>query len=181
MFVAHSRCLSALALLLASPVALAEPEVVRGADYVSPPVAPTSLTVDMQRLPPAPEWKPGDPIKSIPRLLFGNPNAPVPTPVNPVFGPDPLVALQQAFQPRQPRAFGTPIINQNVLSGTAQPNDPTGDIGTLQFVAAINGPGGGQFAVYDKVTGQQTVAPTLMESLGSGGACASIVAKTKPR
>ncbi len=169
----HQLRLSALALLLASPVALAEPEVVRGADYVSPPITPTTLTVDMQRLPPAPEWKPGDPIKSIPRLLFGDPNAPVPVPVNPVVGTDPLVALQQAFTPRQPRAFGTPIINQNVLNSTAQPNDPTGDIGTLQFVAAINGSGGGQFAVYDKVTGQQTVAPTLMESLGSGGACAS--------
>ena len=151
----------------------ADSEVIRGAEYVSPPSVPTFKTVDMRTLPPAPEWKPGDPIKSIPRLMHGGPVS-VQPPMNPVFGHDPLVQNQINFVPtRSPRAFGSTIINQNVLSGTAQPNDPTGDIGTLQFVAAINGPGGGQFAAYDKATGTQVVAPTLMEGLGSGGVCAS--------
>jgi subtilisin-like proprotein convertase family protein len=170
----QSLSASVVAVFLALPMlAGADPVVVRGAEWVSPPSVPAVKTVDMQRLPPAPEWKPGDPIKSIPRLMFGDPNTPVPVPVNPVFGHDALVERQINFRSRLPTAFGTPIVNQNVLSGTAQPNDPTGDIGTHQFVAAINGPGGGQFAAYDKVTGAQVVAPTLMESLGSGGLCAA--------
>ncbi len=165
---------SVVAVFLALPMlASGESVVVRGAEWVSPPSVPSVKTVDMQRLPPAPEWKPGDPIKSIPRLFFGDPNAPTPVPVNPVFGHDALVERQINYRSRLPDAFGTPILNQNVLSGTAQPNDPTGDIGTHQFVAAINGPGGGQFAAYDKLTGAVVVAPTLMESLGTGGLCAA--------
>jgi hypothetical protein len=148
------------------------PVVTQGADWVSPPSVPTVKTVDMRSLPPAPGWKPGDPIKSIPRLSYGPPADPNPVPVNPVFGHDPLVDLQQRFVGRQTRALSAPIINQNVLNSTAQPNDPTGDIGPLQFVAAINGTGGGQFAVYNKTTGAQVVAPTLMENLSTtAGIC----------
>jgi subtilisin-like proprotein convertase family protein len=166
-------CGVAVLFLLAAVQSLPAAEVIRGAEWVSPPSVPAVKTVDMQRLPPAPEWKPGDPIKSIPRLLFGDPNAPTPIPLNPVSGHDLLVDRQVNFRAPVPSAFGVPILNQNVLSGTAQPNDPTGDIGTHQFVAAINGPGGGQFAAYDKITGAVVVAPTLMESLGSGGLCAA--------
>jgi hypothetical protein len=144
-----------------------------GAEWVSAPVTPTTKTVDMQALPPAPEWQPGDPIVEIPRQFYGDPKAPIPVPANPVAGSDPLAARQREAGARTGGGFGTPVLNFNVLQGTAQPNDPTGDIGTLQYVAAINGPGGGQFAVYDKVTGNQVVAPTLMEGLGTGGVCAS--------
>jgi subtilisin-like proprotein convertase family protein len=162
-------------LLLASMPALAAAEVavVRGAEWVSPPSMPDVKTVDMRRLPPAPEWKPGDPIRSIPRLFFGDPNAPVPVPRNPVFGHDALVDHQVNFRAPVPAAFGTPTFNQNVISSTAQPNDPTGDIGTHQFVAAINGSSGSDFAVYDKVTGAIVVPRTTIQSLGSGGLCAA--------
>lgn len=166
-------CAMALPVAIALPAsAVANKVISQGAEWVSPPSEPSTKTVDMRNLPPAPGWKPGDPIKSIPRLMHET-LGPAPVPVNPVFGHDPLVDLQQAFVPRSTRVFTTPIINQNVLNSTAQPNDPTGDIGPNQFVAAINGPGGGQFAAYDKVTGAQVIAPTLMETLGSGGICAS--------
>ena len=163
----------ALACMMATPLMAAAPDVIQGAEYVSPPSVPTFKTVDMLRLPPAPKWKPGDPIDSGSRLHAGNPDAPVPVPRNPVWGHDSLVQKQWDFVPaRDNRALGTTIINQNVLTSTRWPNDPTGDIGTLQFVAAINGQSG-QYAVYDKVSGAQVVAPTLMASLGSGGACAN--------
>lgn len=149
-------------------------KVVQGAEWVSPPSLPVTVTVDMQRLTPAPTWKPGDPLKEIPRLFFGDPNRPVPVPANPVYGDDPLVAKQQAYGSRQNRAFGTPLVNIDVVSSAAvSPNDPTGDIGPQQFVASVNGPTGALFAAYNKTTGAQVVAPTLMETLGTGAPCNS--------
>ncbi len=153
------------------------PAVTRGAEWVSAPVSPTRLTVDMRLLPRVPAWKPGDPIVEIPRQFFGDPNAPIPVPVNPTATTDPLVELQRSHQPAttQGGGFSTPLVNINVLGSGAQPNDPTGDIGTLQFVAAINGSGGGNLAVYNKATGAQVIGPTLISSLNNtgGGACAS--------
>jgi subtilisin-like proprotein convertase family protein len=167
-------CLAGIAGVVAASSAL---PVTTGADWVSPPVQPDRLTVDMQRLPLAPQWRPGDPLIEIPRRFHGDPNAPTPVPVNPTWGDDPLAARQQAFDAAVrgglPPSFSTPLVNIDVLASAASPNDPTGDIGTHQFVAAINGPGGGQFAAYDKATGAVVVPPTLMESLGTGGACAA--------
>ncbi len=151
--------------------------VTRGAEWVSAPVSPTRLTVDMRLLPRVPAWKPGDPIVEIPRQFYGDPNAPVPVPVNKTAATDPLVDQQRSYQPSAPQGggFTTPLVNINVLGSGAQPNDPTGDIGTLQFVAAINGTGGGNLAVYNKSTGAQVIGPTLISSLNNtgGGACAS--------
>jgi hypothetical protein len=145
----------------------------RGADWVSAPSVPTQLTVDMRMLPLAPVWKPGDPVVEIPRRFHGDPRPAFPTPVNPTFGDDPLVGLQRAYDTlRGGGSFTTPLLNQDVLASTASPNDPTGDIGSAQFVAATNGPGGGQFAAYNKTTGAVVVPPTLMDGLGSGGICA---------
>ncbi len=150
------------------------PVVAQGADWVSPAVVPDSVTVDMRNLPAAPVWRPGDPIIEIPRRFYGDPTAPTPVPAFAPTGGDPLAARQQSYRgDRGGSAFGTPLLNFDVLASTASPNDPTGDVGTHQFVAAINGPGGGQFAVYNKATGAVVVPPTLMETLGSGGTCAA--------
>lgn len=150
------------------------PIVARGADWVSPAVVPDTLTVDMRNLPRVPAWRPGDPIIEIPRLFHGDPNAPTPVPAFAPTGGDPLVERQQAATSRGgSSAFNTPLLNIEVLASTASPNDPTGDVGTQQFVAAINGPGGGQFAAYSKATGAAVIPPTLIETLGSGGACAA--------
>lgn len=150
------------------------PVVAQGAEWVSPAVVPDTITLDMRTLPRVPAWRPGDPIIEIPRLFHGDPNAPTPVPAFAPTGGDPLVARQQAEGPgRSTLAFNTPLVNVDVLASAASPNDPTGDVGTHQFVAAINGPGGGQFAAYNKATGAVVVPPTLMETLGSGGACAS--------
>jgi hypothetical protein len=173
--VALRRCMGLLLVAAGAAHAGDEgPVVAQGAEWVSPAVVPDTVTVDMQNLPRAPAWRPGDPIIEIPRLFHGDPNAPTPVPAFAPTGGDPLVARQQAEGPgRSTLAFNTPLVNVDVLASAASPNDPTGDVGTHQFVAAINGPGGGQFAAYNKATGAVVVPPTLMETLGSGGACAA--------
>jgi hypothetical protein len=150
--------------------------VVTGAQWVSPPVTPDFKSVDMRTLPSVRPWKPGDPLVEIPRQFYGDPNTPVPRPVFPTFGEDPLVALQQAYDRARapsPTAFTTPVQTFEGVRSTASPNDPTGDVGTLQFVMAINGAGGSQVGVYDKATGAQVGSAFAMSSLGSGGLCAS--------
>lgn len=172
--VAQGLLSAVLSLAACAAMAAEPPAVVRGADWVSAPAQPTVLTVQMRNLPPVPAWRPGDPIREIPRRSNRDPNAPVPTPVNPTWGDDPLAAAQRFMMPRSPRAFSVPLVNLDVLSNPAiSPNDPTGDIGPAHFVASINSSGGSQFAVYNKTTGATLVAPTLMDGLGSGGACAA--------
>lgn len=166
------------AAILTMPVANAaeadSPPVQQGASWVSEPIMPTFKTVDMAALPRAPEWRPGDPIIEIPRGFEGDVSRPAPEPANPVFGED-VLALKQRNHPIAggSRAFGTPVQNFNAIaSPSVSPNDPTGDIGPLQFVASINSSGGAIFAVYNKATGALISGPTTMESLGSGGPCA---------
>lgn len=144
-----------------------------GAEWVSPAEMPSFRTVDIRTLPGVPGWKPGDPLVEIPRQLWDG-HLQTPTPVNPVFGEDPLARLQREYdrsRSGETRAFNTPIQNFNGIRTTASPNDPTGDVGTLQFVMSINGSGGSQVAVYDKATGTQIGSNFSMASLGSGGAC----------
>ncbi|MFO1495430.1 MAG: proprotein convertase P-domain-containing protein [Lysobacterales bacterium] len=166
---------SAVLAIPALAFAAAEPVTVkRGAEWVSAPSVPDSITVDMRQLPAAPSWKPGDGIREIPRRLKGDPNAPAPIPANPVFGDDPLAAQQRAYDRRSPDAFGTPLVNKDIIASAAvSPNDPTGDIGTLQVVTSINSASGAQFAIYDKVTGNQVGTSALMETLAAGGSCAA--------
>ncbi len=150
-------------------------QVRQGAEWVSPPTVPSVLTVDMRQLPAAPEWKPGDPLVEIPRQFYGDRHAPTPVPVNPVAGHDLLADLQQAFDRTQglSRNFTVPLRSFDGIRSTASPNDPTGDVGTQQFVMSINGAGGSQVAVYDKNSGAQVGNNFTMASLGSGGLCAT--------
>jgi hypothetical protein len=146
----------------------------RGAEWVSAPSYPATSRVNISELPAARPWKPGDPLIEVPRQFYGDMNAPTPIPANPVFGDDPLAARQRAFRaPEGGGNFGTPIRNIEGIRTTASPNDPTGDIGTLQFVMAINASGGSQVAVYDKATGNQVGPNFTMASLVAGGTCAT--------
>jgi hypothetical protein len=172
------------AICIALPVAAASRDTTRadgvsvrqGAEWVSAPSYPATNVVRIQDLPAARPWKPGDPLIEVPRQFYGDMNAPTPVPANPVIlGDDPLAARQRAF--RAPEGggagFGVPIRSIEGIRTTASPNDPTGDIGPLQFVMAINASGGSQVAVYDKVTGAQVGPNFTMASLVAGGTCAT--------
>ena len=148
-----------------------------GADWVSPAVRPETFFLDARTRPVVPEWKPGDPIKEIPRLFNGDPEALNlrAKPVNPVPQGDLLVELQRAFGPGAgSRAFTTPLVNQDAqgFSGVSPP-DPTGDVGGGFYVQSINGSSGATYVIHNTLDGSIAAGPFNMEGLGSGGACAS--------
>lgn len=170
------------ALLAASNAFGAEPAppVSRGADYVSPPVAPERFFLDARTRPPIPAWKPGDPVREIPRQFHGEEELQKhpPAAVNPVLqGIDVLVELQRRFDAgRAPRGggFTTPLFNADGqdFAGVFPP-DSTGDVGGGYYVEVINGGGGATYTIYDTTTGALAAGPFNMDELGSGGSCAS--------
>jgi hypothetical protein len=121
-------------------------------------VQPELLSVDVRNDPVGREWRPGDPIREIPRRHWDDPAvlaAQQREPVNPPQA-DPLVALQQALDdvaPQRGAGFSTPLQNFEGAPGTTLPPDPTGDIGTTQYVQAVNASGGSRIRVYNKETG----------------------------
>ncbi|MDZ3824581.1 MAG: hypothetical protein U0S76_13345, partial [Pseudoxanthomonas sp.] len=121
-------------------------------------VYPEVLTIDVHNDPVGLEWQPGDPVREIPRqhwadprVLSANEKLPVNTPQA-----DPLVARQQAYDAANgPRGggFTVPEFNFDGAPGTTFPPDPTGDVGTTQYVQAVNASGGTRVRVYNKTTG----------------------------
>jgi len=164
---------SALALATAAPYSYAQtapskdPTQSQATDPLHEParteflgvVEPEILNIDVRNDPVGSEWRPGDPIREIPRRHWDDPavhaaqqREPVNTPK-----PDPLVALQQALDglPQQRGVgFTTPLQNYEGAPGTTFPPDPTGDIGTTQYVQAVNASGGSRIRVYNKETGE---------------------------
>lgn len=158
-----------LCFLLSMPAVLAQTEVLVGAEAY-PPVTPVVRQVDLRDLPTVDAWRPGDPIKEIPRRRTSNPTPPA----KPIPGQmDPLLEAQEAVQTRPtPESFrGTVNFNGQGFSGV-NPPDTTGDVSPAHYIQAINGGGGATFVVYDKSSGAVLAGPTAMESLGSGN-CAS--------
>lgn len=178
-FRALSRALS-LVLLSASFGASAKEastDVPVGVTFVSEAVAPSFKQVDVRQLPAAPLWQPGDPIREIPKR-FESPLDPTPRPVNPVLaGEDRLATLQRQFlgsRGPQGSGFDTPLLNFLSIGNTGvQPSDVNGDVGKDHFINSVNGGGGALIAIYDKLTGAQIGATFSLETLGSGGPCAS--------
>lgn len=149
-----------------------------GADWVSPPSQPESFFLDARTRPIVPTWKPGDPIREIPRLFEGDMRVVNmrPDPVNPVpAGPDILSELQLAFGAgATSRAFTTPLVNleAQAFSGVSPP-DPSGDVGGGFYVQSINGSGGATYVIYNTLDGSVAAGPFNMDGLASGGVCAS--------
>lgn len=147
-----------------------------GADYVSPPSIPDVFYLDARTRPIVAAWKPGDPVREIPRLLHGDKERQnVPThPVNAPEG-DPLVKLQNLFgSGLQERTFTTPLVDVEGQGYTGVfPPDPSGDVGGGYYVQSINSSGGAVFTIYNTADGSVAAGPFNMDGLGSGGACAT--------
>ncbi len=152
--------------------------VSRGADYVSPPSIPDRFFLDARTQPIVPAWRPGDPIREVPRRFHGeedlqrNP----PAPANPVTaGMDVLVELQRAFGAGiEGGGFTTPLVNKDgqTFNGVFPP-DSTGDVGGGYYIETINGAGGTSIVIYNTADGSVAAGPFSMASLGSGGPCAN--------
>ncbi len=146
------------------------PPVVRGAEVVET-VVPFRVDVDLRDLPRVPAWRPGDPIKEIPRRFYprGDEGGPR-EPVNPTGTTrDPLLDRQASAPQGVDRVITTPDLNMDGqgFSGV-NPPDTVGDVGTSYYIQMINDSGGAKFTVYDKNTGAVVAGPTSLDSLGSG-------------
>ncbi|QTD52063.1 pre-peptidase C-terminal domain-containing protein [Sulfidibacter corallicola] len=142
-----------------------EVQVVRD-PWVSDPVEPFVINVDLRDLPIQPLWRPGDPIKEIPRR---HNTKPLDT-SKPQQRRDPLLDLQSAAETDIfNEAFSTTQLNFDGqgYSGV-NPPDTVGDVGMQYYIQSINSGGGATFVVYDKDTGQQVAGPFNMDSFGSG-------------
>lgn len=140
--------------------------VLEGAEELEASV-PTVFNGDLRDLPREREWKPGDPIKEIPRRHHRPPRI-TPPPAAPQV--DPLLAQQD----RVPlRALAPPILNFAGQGFTGvNPPDTVGDIGLNHYIQSINSSGGAVFTVYNKADGTVAAGPTAMDSLGTGN-CAN--------
>lgn len=152
--------------------------VSRGADYVSPPSAPERIFLDARTRPIVPDWRPGDPIREIPRQFHGEEELQrhPPEPVNPVTQRiDILAELQRRFSPRPAGGgFETPLVNMDGTPATGVfPPDPTGDVGGGYYVHVYNGGGGALLKIYNTADGSVAAGQFSMDGLGSGGPCAS--------
>lgn len=147
-------------------------EVRRGAAWVSERVAPEFAVAALADAAPVAPWRPGDPIREIPRQLFGA--AAAMAPANPVSPFDPLATLQHGYRAaRGPEGFATPVLNVAGQGYTGVvPPDPAGDVGTSHYVQAINGNSGALYRIYDK-SGVAVTGTLSLEVLGMGGACAN--------
>ncbi|HKQ63143.1 MAG TPA: hypothetical protein VJS92_17785 [Candidatus Polarisedimenticolaceae bacterium] len=137
-------------------------------------MTPFVVDVDVRTLPPPRAWRPGDPLKEVPRRWYPKPGtAPVHLPEP---GPDALVELQQraAEQPPEPSAFTTPsrsFPGQGFTGVT--PPDTNGDVGPNHYIQTINTSGGTAVGIWDKGIPTPTqLAQFTLDSLGSGS-CAS--------
>ncbi|MDH3524440.1 MAG: hypothetical protein OES32_12720 [Acidobacteriota bacterium] len=139
----------------------------KGGIVVGDPVVGIPVDIDLRTLPIEEPWKPGDPIREIPRRLDGRTEIVVDTPVR----LDPLVELQAGYQAGPPAI--TEFLNYDGNSSAANPNDPTGDVGLNYFIEMINGPGGSSVTVYDKTDGSLDAGPFPLDTLSPGGVCTS--------
>ncbi len=172
--------LTAICLLAAGVAAAGDPpsaaSVMTGPASVSAPVTPSSFDGDIRDLPPPRAWKPGDPIREIPRRFY--PDAAQELAHAPPWHkavPDPLIARQAAVAKSDAvTAFGTPIINiAGNPNGPFSPPDVAGDVGASHYIQATNGSGGSLVQIYNKATGAAIGPGFLMVSLGGTGDCAS--------
>jgi hypothetical protein len=135
------------------------------------PVTPFSIDVDLRDLPAPPEWRPGDPIRDIPRRRYLPPGTVLPTPIE---TRDPLVDRQLAFAPPPLRGIdGFTVPSRNFagidFNGVGVP-DTVGDVGLNHIIQAVNGT---RIQIWDKTTPTPALlASFLLDSLGTG-ACAN--------
>jgi len=166
LFTRFGSCTLVLMLLFLPLTSLAQkegekPNVLRNPDVLAP-VYPEVLDVDLRTLDINTKWKPGDPIKEIPRRQTSNAVEVKPDPM-----PDPLRGMQQTTR-SDTRALSGPILNFDGqgFSGVTPP-DPVGDVGIDYYIQSINAGAGARYTIYNKSDGSVAAGPFTMDLLGS--------------
>lgn len=133
---------------------------------------PTSTNVDLRQLPLLPRWKPGDPIKEIPRRYIPRPNLNANPPIPRFAGAfvDAPSLIQENWSAshlgQNNRAFSSTIISQDGSGNTGvSPPDTVGDVGINYYIHSYNGSGGSGVIVYNKTDGSVAAGPFAMDSL----------------
>ena len=144
-----------------------------GPVMVSSPVTPFVVDVDLRNLAAPLEWKPGMPIREIPRREFHPPELMPPEP-----GPhgDPLLELQDGTTPDWTEVFTTPSRNFTGFGYQGvNPSDPVGDVGPNHYIHASNAGGSSVIKIFDKSEPTPNVlATTTMSAIAGGaGGCSS--------
>lgn len=126
--------------------------------YVSDPVVPVELNVDLRTLPPIEPWQPGDPIEVVPEGLFSD-------------GPTEQVAgwVDPALQDHSRGATVPGEILFTFLAhppGNSNPPDTVGTVGPNHYISMVNA---SRFAIWDK-QGNNIVPEVAVNSLWDGGA-----------
>ncbi len=145
----------------------AEPEKVKGAERWGP-FTPYVIDMDLRNVPPPVEWKPGDPIKEIPRKRV----RPAVEPPAPEPALDPLLGLYSTKSAVAQPSFENPRIRMEGqgFSGV-NPPDTVGDVGENYYIQAINGSAGTLYTVYDKESGSAEAGPFTLDELSDAGEC----------
>jgi len=143
--------------------------------YHSAPVTPYHFDGNARDLPAPKPWKPGDPVREIPRRAYPHPSQQKDDRRAANQGLDPLLRVQQnASRAAANRAFGAPDRNfeGQGFSGV-NPPDTVGDVGPNHYVQMINDSVGSTVEIYDKALPTPSlVANFTLDSMGSG-ACAN--------
>lgn len=149
---------------LALVVLLAAPSMAQNGGYTAPngawisdPVEPFVLDVDLREVPPAPVWRPGDPVEVVPELAWSDgPTEQIQGWVDPVHQLGGLGGfdgtLLFAFEAHPP--------------GNSNPPDTVGAVGPDHYISMVNA---SRFAIWDK-QGNSLVAPVSLNTLWGGGA-----------
>ncbi len=143
-----------------------------GEVFQSAPVTPYRFDGNVRDLPPPQRWKPGDPIREIPRRAYFHPSQQRDDRAAANQGLDPLLRFQQ-YMPETLRAFGAPDRNFDGqgFSGV-HPPDTVGDVGPNHYVQMINDSAGATVRIYDKALPTPAVLADFTLDMLGGGPCA---------
>jgi len=141
---------------------------------ISEPVVPHIIDVDLRTLPEVEPWRPGDPVREVPRRSYPRREAGSGLPSDPdTPSGDALLALQErVMQDTVDRSVPAPDLNFEGMPYTGvHPPDTVGEVGPNHYIQMVNSTVGTSVSIYDK-GGSLVTGPFALDSLGSG-ACAS--------
>ncbi len=154
---AHTRRIACLCALFFIAFAGSSQAADEAADlFVSEAVVPHVLDIDLRQVPPAPIWKPGDPIVEIPERFVAD------------FGVDPdpewVDPVRQASGEGSRFSTDLGISFPGISFGGGTPPDTVGDVGPNHYIQMVNA---SRFAIWDK-QGIPIVPATDLSDLWTG-------------